>query len=569
MATTSRWQAGRSEARGGGGMVAAKTPQAAEAGAEVLRQGGNAVDAAVVTAFVAGVVEPWMNGIGGGGFLVRHDTRSGESAVVEFPMVSPGGAREDMYPLSGKGPDAEMFGWASVVDNQNAIGPRSVAVPGDIAGLALALERFGSWSFAKALEPAIGFAADGFPMTWHTSQQVARDLANLNRYPATAAIFCDRNGYPAYTSDPASPATLRQADLARTLRTLADEGPRAFYEGEIAAKMVAHLREGGSPISLEDLSGYQARVADALVTDFHGYAVVTNDGPSGGVTLVESLKLIDRAGVTRGAMDDPEALHLMAQAFRIAFADRFAYLADPEQVEVPFAALLADGYLEERAAGLGRDRVGRTGAGARETLGVRHGLASSMQDYASGGSTTHLSVIDRDGVAVSLTQTLLDLWGSRVTIPGTGIVMNNGMMWFDPEPGRPNSIAGGKRPLSNMSPTVLVGPGGVAALGASGGRKIMNCVAQLVQDLADAGMGMQDAVGAPRIDASTATLLASAQFAPATIAELERRGHRVTVRDEISLTGGFASPACVLRRDGEYTGGVDPFYYPATAVGVD
>jgi gamma-glutamyltranspeptidase/glutathione hydrolase len=197
-------------------------------------------------------------------------------------------------------------------------------------------------------------------------------------------------------------------------------------------------------------------------------------------------------------------------------------------------------------------------------------LAGSMPNYSSGGSTTHLSVIDKDGVAVSLTQTLLSLWGSRVTVPGTGIIMNNGMMWFDPEPGRPNSIEGGKKPLSNMSPAILTRNGeAVAALGASGGRRIMNCVAQIAMNLVDHDLSMQEAVTSPRIDRSTSSLYISSRMPKATVDGLAALGHRVSVRDETLFFGEFASPACVERTSsGELKGGVDPFYYPATAQGV-
>jgi gamma-glutamyltranspeptidase/glutathione hydrolase len=217
-----------------------------------------------------------------------------------------------------------------------------------------------------------------------------------------------------------------------------------------------------------------------------------------------------------------------------------------------------------------QDRIGNIKSGTREQLGVTHGLSGSMPDYSSGGSTTHLSVIDKNGVTVSLTQTLLSLWGSRVTIPGLGLLMNNGMMWFDPEPGRPNSIEGGKKPLSNMSPAIVTRNGeAVAALGASGGRKIMNCVAQIAMNLIDHNLPMQEAVTSPRIDRSTASLYVSSRMPKAVTDGLAALGHRVSLRDETLFFGDFASPACVQRTvAGELRGGVDPFYYPATAQGV-
>jgi len=291
---------------------------------------------------------------------------------------------------------------------------------------------------------------------------------------------------------------------------------------------------------------------------------------SGGTTLIETLNLLTALAPRLANLghNAPEALHLMTQAVRQAFADRFAYLADPNVVDVPIAALTSRSYAEERATAFS-DRYHQAVAGDRARLGVTHTLATSMPDYATGGSTTHLGAIDRDGMAVSLTQTLLSLWGSRVVVPGTGVLLNNGMMWFDPEPGRPNSVAGGKRPLSNMAPAILTRDGQVlASLGASGGRRIINCLAQLIVNLVDHGLSMQPAITAPRIDASTPDLLVSDRLPPATRDALAALGHQVVPRVETPGGGDFASPVGILRRqDGLLHGGADPFY-PAMAIGV-
>lgn len=569
MVSTSRWRLGRFEAVSEDGMVAAKTPLAAEMGMRVLQHGGNAVDAAVVTAAVAAVVEPWMNGFGGGGFLVRHDSKTGESSVVSFPMVAPGSATPDMFPLSGGKPDAELFGWPAVAGAANIVGSRSVCVPGTVAGLSLALQKYGTYSFAEALNPAIDLAREGFPVSWHTSMEIARDLANLRKFAATEAILCP-NGIVPWSTSQDNPTLLRQKDLAKTLETLAKEGPRAYYEGEIAEKTIAYLNGTGANFSLDDFGNYKATIDDALTTTYNGHDIVTTGKGTGGPTLAESLGLLDGFDLSQVPHNSVEALHLCSQAFSIAFADRFAYLADPDFVDVPLAALLSDAYLDARCEEMAQDRIGNIKAGTKAQLGIAHDLAGSMHDYSSGGSTTHLSVIDKDGVAVSLTQTLLSLWGSRVTIPEVGTIMNNGMMWFDPEPGRPNSIEGGKKPLSNMSPAIVTRNGeAVAALGASGGRRIMNCVAQIAMNLVDHDLGMQEAVTSPRIDRSTASLSVSSRLSKSVIDGLVALGHRVSVKDETLFFGEFASPACIQRTaSDELRGGVDPYYYPATAQGV-
>jgi gamma-glutamyltranspeptidase/glutathione hydrolase len=570
------WLVDRAEASARGGMVAAKTGAAAEVGVAVLRRGGNAVDAAVATAFAAGVVEPWMNGIGGGGLMVVHQPGQ-EGQVVEFPMVAPAGATPEMFALSGAGADAALFGWAAVVDQANVVGHRAVAVPGTVAGLALALERFGSMGLDAAVAPAIQLAAEGTPVTWHTTLTVARDLGTLRRYPATAAVFLDGEGNPPVTAEQGSPVMLRQPDLAQTLEEIGRSGPRVFYEGALARAIVAHLVDAGAPFEESDFSGYEATIMTALEASYRGHQVLTSGGGTGGTTLVESLHLLDALDVASLDWNTAAALHRMTQAFRQAFADRFAYLADSQFVEVPVATLTDPDYARERAATFADDRLGAVAPGAPDRLGVAHGLAASMPDYvgdshqAVSGSTTHLSVIDRDGMAVSLTQTLLSLWGSRVVAPGTGVLLNNGMMWFDPEPGRPNSVAGGKRPLSNMAPVVVTRDGcAVASLGASGGRRIMNCNAQLVMNLVDQQQSMQSAISAPRIDASTSDLLVSARLPEVIRSELSRLGHRVAVRDECLFTGDFASPVgIVLSDDGVLHGGADPYYAPATAAGVE
>jgi gamma-glutamyltranspeptidase/glutathione hydrolase len=484
-------------------------------------------------------------------------------------MVAPGSATPDMFPLTGGKPDAELFGWPAVVGAANIVGSTSVCVPGEVAGLALALQQYGTYSFAEALNPAIDLAREGFPVSWHTSMEIARDIANLRKFEATEALFCP-NGIVPWSASQDNPTLLKNPDLAKTLESLAKNGPRAFYEGEIAEITVAYLNGTGANLSVADFANYTATIEETLTTTYNGHNIVTTSKGSGGPTLAESLGLLDGFDLAQVPHNSVEALHLCAQAFAIAFADRFAYLADPNFVDVPIEALLSDAYLDARCEDMRQDRIGNISAGAKEQLGVAHDLAGSMHDFSSGGSTTHLSVIDKDGVAVSLTQTLLSLWGSRVTIPGLGLIMNNGMMWFDPEPGRPNSIEGGKKPLSNMSPAIVTRNGAaVAALGASGGRRIMNCVAQIAMNLIDHDLPMQEAVSAPRIDRSTASLAISSRIGKPVVDGLAALGHNVSVRDETLFFGDFASPACIQRTaSGELRGGVDPFYFPATARGV-
>lgn len=551
------------------GIVGAKMPQAAEAGVEMLRQGGNAIDAAVATAFAVGVCEPWMNGIGGGGFLVAWLAKERRSVVISYPMLSPAGATEDMFPLADSGTsDAFLFGWPATVDNAHVIGHRSVAVPGTVAGLAMALERYGTMSLADMLAPAIALAEDGFPVTWHASLTITKDVHNLQRYPEAAKVFLTAAGNPLVTVEQHQPAIIRQPDLAATLRAIAQDGPRAFYEGQIARKIVEELAAHGSPMTYDDFASYEAREEAPITVGYHGAKVHTVGGGSGGTSLGESLVMLNELEGAAPEERTTAQWHHMIQAFRQTFADRFAYLADPTQVGIPQDALLDPTYARERLASFPDDHAETPKPGDRARLGVEHEMPGSVPEYIQDGSTTHLGVIDAEGNAVSLTQTLLAAFGSRVIAPGTGVLLNNGMMWFDPEPGRPNSVGGRKTPLSNMAPAIVTRDGAIlASVGSSGGRRIQNANAQLVANLVDTGMTAQEAVDAPRIDTSTPALAVSARIDEGIRDELAAMGHPVSVRYEHLMTSDFASPV-VLRRapDGTLDGGADPYYFPATII---
>lgn len=565
-ATTSKWRISRPVISADTGMVAAKTPQAVDAGLTILQRGGNAIDAAVATAFAAGVSEPWMNGLGGGGFLVAWIAEEQRSITIEYPMISPAGATPDMFPLASTAPDAALFGWPATIDNANVVGHRAAAIPGTVDGLALALDRYGTMSLADVLAPAIEIAEQGVAVTWHTTLFVARDLANLARFPGTAAIYLNDAGNPPVTLMQANPTVIRNADLAQTLRRIADNGPRWFYESEVADTFAAHFREHGGIHTSDDFHRYHARETSPRTVRYHGHDVHTVGGASGGSTLAQMLAILEHRGPDAKAHGSPESLHLLAQAGRRAYADRFSYFADPDQVHVPYDAFLADDYIAAMAQELENGAASHPAPGHRAALGIDHDLAPSVPEYMKDGSTTHLSTSDNQGNAVSVTQTLLGAWGSRVTVPGTGVLFNNGMMWFDPEPGRPNSVAGNKVPLSNMAPVIVSNGDTVnASVGSSGGRKIALCNLQVLVNLLGHGMGMQEAIDAPMIDISTTSLIASSLLPSSTLSALGELGHTVVERDPRLLTGDFASPVGILRRsDGTYEGGADPWYFPAT-----
>jgi gamma-glutamyltranspeptidase/glutathione hydrolase len=433
------------------GIVAAQSLLAAAVGARILAAGGNAVDAAVATGFAAGVVEPWMNGLGGGGFMVVAKADGSPPEVVDFAMIASAALDPADYPLAG-GTTQALFSWPTVKEDRNLKGYHSITVPGQVDGMRLALERFGSIGWRQALEPAIALAERGLPLDWYTTLSITVAAGGLAEFAAARAIYLP-GGLPPVPPDEGA-GHLSLGNLAPTLRRLAEAGGRDFYEGKVAAALVRDLERGGSRLSAADLRNYRARIVPALDIGYRGVSVAAVPGLSGGPTLADVLERLT------APLRDLKLAAGPGPAAYAAYADAFAR-----------------GYAT---------RLERLGEG---------GPAPSC--------TTHLSVVDRHGNMVALTQTLLSRFGSKVVLPETGILMNNGILWFDPLPGRPNSIAPGRRPLANMCPVIVRRDRAPwFALGASGGRRIMPAVAQVLSFLVDYGMTLEEAFHQPRLDVS-------------------------------------------------------------------
>jgi len=495
------------------GIVVAQHGRAAAAGAEILAAGGNAVDAAVATAFALGVVEPWMSGLGGAGYLVFGDAAKRSVEVVDFGLIAASGLDPGRYKLTG-GVDDQLFGWPLVEGDRNVKGYESICVPGSVDGLGLALERFGRKSLAEVMAPAIRMADEGLPVTWYTTLSIAVAAAELNQFAGSRAVFLPGGLPPAPASD-VSLRHLPRPDLAATYRRLAEAGRRDFYEGALAAAIVADLREGGSVISAADMAAYRAAVVAPHTLDYRGVRLHAGPALTGGPTFLAAMAGIDRRmGWRPRAYPDTETFIAYAESLSEAFAERL------------------------------------------KTMG-----------YASPAShTTHLSVVDRDGNMVALTNTLLARFGSKVVLPKTGITMNNGMMWFDPRPGGPNALAAGKRPLSNMCPVVVTRDGVPwAALGASGGRRIIPAVTQLASFIIDFSMPLEKAFAVPRLDASGETIFVDNRFPPEVIDALATR-MKVEIVEESVYPGQFANPSAVMRpASGQLNTGMAHVHSPAAA----
>lgn len=550
------------EARSSHGMVATKDVHSTQAGLEMLEQGGNAVDAAVAACLAVGVVEPASSGLGGGGYMVFQVGDQG--GVIGFPMRGPLDAKPDMYELTGE-PTVGSFGWAGVVNSENLEGYRSIATPGAVAGLCEAHRRMGTLPLEVVVAPALRLARDGFSPGWHNIYAMGTQADKLFKYEELRRVFMPNGGLP--IGDVANPPVLKQPELADVLEGIGKRGPDAFYKGDVAKAIVDDIRANGGTLSERDLSEYKPFIWDGgLEIDYRGHTVRVPPFASAGITSAMTLKMLNGFDLASMGHNSVEMLHAYIYAARLAYADRFEYMADPEFAEVPWNGLISDAYTELRRAGIDTSRLGAIAAGdpwVEEGRRPTQILESSAPALDSG--TTHLCVIDGDGNGVSLTNTVMSGFGSGIIPRGSGVVMNNGMMWYDPVPGRVNSIMPGKFPLNNMTPALVLDDNGVKiALGASGGRRITNCVTQLIVKMVDFGMGPQEAIDSPRADCSSPATSIDPRVGTDVMDGLKAMGHRLqAIGNEYVQTGfaSFASPVAIIRESEEsFVAGVDTFH---------
>jgi gamma-glutamyltranspeptidase/glutathione hydrolase len=463
------------------GMVSSQHPRASEVGLSILKAGGNAIDAAVATAFAIGVVEPYHSGIGGGSFIVIRSAASGDVVAIDAREKAPMASTRDMYQRDGE-----------VVGGLSSIGPLAVGVPGTVAGLTLALARYGTMTLEEVIEPSIEIAENGVKIDPFFHNVLSEKVDLLMRFPHTGSIYLS-SGVRPYPEG----YNLIQNDLADMYRKIAVGGSLAFYHGDIARQIADYMKEVGGIITLEDLKAYVPVVREAVRGDYRGHEIVSMPPPSsGGIHLIQILNILEGFEVTGSGPDDPEYLHRLAGAMALAFEDRARLLGDADFVDVPVERLLSKEY-----AGELRGRI--------ETGMIN---AVDIEDDAQneGGGTSHLCVIDSAGNVVSLTQTI-NLWfGSGVTIPGMGLILNNEMDDFSAMPGVPNefglvgseanAIEPDKRPLSSMSPTIVLKEDKpFLILGSRGGPRIITSVLQVILNVIDFNMKLDEAIEAPRI----------------------------------------------------------------------
>jgi gamma-glutamyltranspeptidase/glutathione hydrolase len=500
--TTQNWQLEKPAASGKRGMVVAQAKSAAEAGVAVLDAGGNAIDAAVATALALASVEPWNSGLGGIGHALIHRAGEARADAVDFGPTAPAALDPSRFKLTGK-VAADLFGWPAVEGDANIHGPLSFVIPSAVAGYSEMHKRWGKLPLAEIAAPAIALAKRGLPQDWHTTLKIANSAAILRLYPESARVYL-RDGLPPIAPYQGGLSYFRHGRLPETLERLAQAGWRDFYEGEIATAIAADVKQMGGVLSADDLRGCKARVMQAVEHSWRGRTLQLTGPLTAAPTAAEVLRQME--GARFGTAPDAAWYVALARALKAAYARRLTSLGDAEP-------------------------------------------------QAAESCTTHITVADADGTMVAMTTTLLSSMGSRVVLPQTGVLMNNGVMWFDPSPGKPNSIAPGKRPLTNMFPIILKdGDKPWIAAGASGGRRIMASVLQLMSFVADFGMSPGAAAHQPRIDVSDPDkVTADRKLAPEIIRALQADGP-VEVVEHGVIPLNFACPNLILQADGTRTG---------------
>lgn len=502
---------------GKNGMVASEQGLATQVGLDILKQGGNAIDAAVAVGFALAVVLPNAGNIGGGGFMVLHDDKTGKDVAIDFREIAPAKASRDMY-LDNQG---------NVIDGKSLFTHDASGVPGTVAGMEYALKKWGTMPLSKVLEPAIKLADKGFIVSDVLAQTLKEEKSTLGKWSSSKAIFF-KNGEPLKSGD-----LLVQKDLAKSLRLIAKQGAKAFYQGEIATKIAKEMQSHGGTMTLEDLKAYKVVERQPIIGDYRGYKVVTMPPPSsGGVHLIEILNMLEHYPIKEDGVNSAKNIHHMAESMKLAYADRSEYLGDPDFVKIPVTGLTSKAYANELVKTIDDNK-------ARLSSTIKPG---KPQPYES-DQTTHFSVMDKAGNAVAVTYTLNLNFGSGIVVEGTGILLNNEMDDFSVKPGVPNAfgLVGGtanaieakKRPLSSMTPTIVMKNNKPwLVTGSPGGARIITTVLQSVVNMIDHEMNPAEAIITPRVHHQWLPdeLRVEEGISPDTIKLLQDKGHKVVTK---------------------------------------
>ena len=523
------------------GMVTAQNRIAAEIGAQVLAEGGSAVDAAVAVGFSLAVTLPRAGNLGGGGFMLVYDAESGTTTAIDYREMAPPNATRDMFLDENGNADPRLSRYSH----------KASGVPGTVAGLYHAHQQFGRLPWKRLVQPGVDLARDGIVVTRDLATLLKARRERMCRDEATCEYFYRRDGVPYEMGE-----RLKQSDLADSLQLIADQGPDAFYRGAIAEKIVAEMEAGGGLIDMEALAAYKPAVREPLRGEYRGYEVVTMPPPSsGGVHVIQMLNVLEHFPVALLGAGSADGVHLLAEVMRLAYADRSEHLGDPDYYPVPVGWLTSKDYGIELAASIDMTQ-------ARPSSDVAPGVAPTFESP----DTTHFSVIDVDGNVVSNTYTLNLSYGSAISVSGAGFLLNNEMDDFVSKPGVPNafgllgdkanSIEAGKRPLSSMTPTIVFADGEPwFATGSPGGSFIITAVLQMIVNVIDHGMNIADASAQPRMHHQwyPDLLRLESGFSPDTIRLLRERGHKIN-----SPQPSMGSVQTAAYKDGLFRGASDP-----------
>jgi len=504
----------------GKGMVASAHALASQIGVDIMKAGGNAVDAAVAAAFAVGVAEPNASGIGGEGMMLIYRADKKSAVAIDYRSAAPAAAS---YP-----------------SGIPSTGHTAVAIPGTVAGLTSALRQYGTMKLEKVLAPAIRLAEKGFVVSPTLAGVIADNFEEIRKNASLAAVVCP-GGLPLEAGD-----TLKNPDLARSLRKIAAGGPEVFYRGELAGVITSEIAAHGGHLSMNDLAAYRAINREPVRGSYRGYAMLSSPPPVGGTSVLEILQILEHFDPAKSAPLAPRNVHLMAEAMKRGFADFNAFIADPDFVKIPLSGLLSPAYAQARAREIRPDAVSPLVT------------AGEPARYES-GSTTSLCAVDRKGNMVALTQTISDFFGAKVMIAGTGIILNNEMRNFSSR--GINSMAPGKRMRTTIAPTILLKDGKpFAALGTPGAARIISTMVILVSNLIDHKMGIQEAIEAPRFYTrdTEKNLSVESRIPPATVDALTKLGYVIQTMGEYDLFFGGAQGIVVDTRSGKKTGGADP-----------
>jgi gamma-glutamyltranspeptidase/glutathione hydrolase len=516
------------------GMVAAAHPLAAQAGVDILQKGGNAIDAAIATAFALNAAEPNASGIGGGGFMVIRFAKTGEIVVVDYREHAPAAATKDMYASEQSGTE----GWSK-------LGGKAVAVPGTLMGLKTALETYGTMTLADVMSPAIAYMENGFEITETFSGMIKNNFDKLNDWNDPSKIAYLKDGLALEAGD-----MLVQSDLAKTYREILDKGIGYFYGGELGQKIVDAVQAQGGGLSLQDLKDYKPYIRKPITGSYRGYDIYSMPPPSsGGTHLIQILNIMENFDIANMNYHGPTHVSVMAEAMKMAFADRSKYMGDPGFAkDIPLKGITSKGYATFLA----------------DQIDIRN----PMQEISAGEptlyeheSTSHISVIDAEGNVVALTQTINYFFGSGVIVPEVGIIMNNEMDDFSKSPDSPNAPEPGKIPLSSMSPTIIEKDGEpFMILGTPGGTRIFTAMVQIISNVIDFGMGMDEAIEAARMHCYTSggkaqSIRVESRIPGITVETLKVLGNEVDVKGSHDLYFGGAQG--ILLKDGVLFGGGD------------